>query len=107
MTAPAGLCEWCGGPQNWTIISGVMYVKCIAGCLPLELTELVPPPDSEWYEGGALGEYLEHPKKGEGSPLEGSAARVNDRSLKALEDPPPEFLDSLWEGNRYGTSDEG
>ena len=35
MSAPAGPCEWCGGPQWWTIVRDEMYVKCQAGCLPL------------------------------------------------------------------------
>ncbi len=35
MTAPAGLCEWCGGPQQWTIHAGEMWVRCIGGCLGL------------------------------------------------------------------------
>ncbi len=35
MTAPAGPCEWCGGPHWWTIVQDEMYVKCVAGCLPL------------------------------------------------------------------------
>jgi len=48
VTSPAGPCEWCGGPQNWTIIRGEMYVRCQTGCLPLSLEGLVPsPPFSE------------------------------------------------------------
>ena len=45
MTAPAGPCEWCGGPQNWTVASGVMYVRCINGCQSLftgERVDLLP-----------------------------------------------------------------
>ncbi len=41
-----GPCEWCGGPQSWTIIAGVVYTSCDGGCLPLPLEGLVPPPDS-------------------------------------------------------------
>ena len=37
MTAPAGDCEVCGGPQWWTFHNGEMYVKCQSGCLPLPL----------------------------------------------------------------------
>ncbi len=43
----AGPCEWCGGPQHWTIISGDVYVSCDLGCQPLPFGDLVPPPDSE------------------------------------------------------------
>ncbi len=35
MTAPAGPCEWCGGPQWWTFVRGVMYVRCQGGCQSL------------------------------------------------------------------------
>jgi len=45
MTAPAGPCEWCGGPQWWTIIRDEMYVKCKGGCLPLPFEGEVPLPD--------------------------------------------------------------
>jgi len=65
MTAPAGPCEWCGGPQFWTIASGVMYVKCQGGCTSLFPEERFnfPPPNSEkseilereFHEGGTLG----------------------------------------------------
>ena len=54
MTAPAGPCEWCGGPQQWTIASGVMYVRCRAGCSSLFADERVNfPPPSEWLEVAA------------------------------------------------------
>ncbi len=43
MSAPAGPCEWCGGQQSWTIISGDMFVRCSRGCMSLDLEELVPP----------------------------------------------------------------
>ncbi len=42
--APAGPCEWCGGPQSWTIASGVMYVRCKAGCQSLFSEERVDLP---------------------------------------------------------------
>jgi len=52
MSAPAGPCEWCGGPQWWTIASGVMYVKCQAGCQSLFPSErVVLLPDSEGADG--------------------------------------------------------
>ncbi len=49
MTAPAGPCEWCGGPQWWTIVSGVMYVKCQLGCVSLFPEERYnfSPPDGD------------------------------------------------------------
>ncbi len=42
-----GPCEWCGGPQVWTVIRGEIYEACKGGCLPLPLEGLVPPTDSE------------------------------------------------------------
>ena len=48
MTAPAGPCEQCGGPQWWTIVGDEMYVKCQAGCLWLDLEgEVLSPRISE------------------------------------------------------------
>ena len=79
MTAPAGPCEWCGGPQNWTIHAGDMYVRCQAGCqsmFPWERVDI--PPVSE--EGLLAALDLMEPEGGEEVlPLEGGAARVNDR----------------------------
>ncbi len=46
----AGPCEWCGGPQKWTLIRDEVYVACEEGCLPLPLDGLVPPIDSEELE---------------------------------------------------------
>ena len=43
MSAPAGLCEWCGGPQQWTFVRGVMYVRCRLGCEMLPFTEFAVP----------------------------------------------------------------
>ena len=52
MTAPAGPCEWCGGPQWWTVVSDVMYVKCQAGCISLFPSERFSflPPEGELLE---------------------------------------------------------
>ncbi len=75
--APAGPCEWCGGPQWWTVAHGDMYVKCKAGCMSMFPEERVdfPPPDGEesepYYEGGALDGTSQEE---EGVPLEGGAA---------------------------------
>ena len=52
MSAPAGPCEWCGGPQHWTIIAGEVYVSCDEGCLPLDLEGLVPPMSASELQGG-------------------------------------------------------
>ncbi len=46
MTAPAGFCVGCGGPQQWTFHRGEMLVRCVRGCLPL-FEVFVAPPDSE------------------------------------------------------------
>ena len=76
MNSPAGPCEWCGGPQHWTIIGGEMYVSCDGGCSPIPGLGLDPPPDSPELikpERGLepIGTILER----EGStPYEGAAA---------------------------------
>ena len=61
MSAPAGPCEWCGGPQSWTIVRGEMLVACKLGCLPLPFEELAPPPDGECADDGlrSIGTFLE------------------------------------------------
>ncbi len=43
MAAPAGPCEWCGGPQWWTVVRGEMWVCCKLGCLPLPIEGEVGP----------------------------------------------------------------
>jgi len=77
MTAPAGPCEWCGGPQNWTIASGVMYVRCKAGCQSLfgEERVTIPPPSEipeHDFEGRGLAEGTS--AGGMGLPRKGSEA---------------------------------
>jgi len=80
MTAPAGLCEWCGGQQNWTIHAGSMYVRCKAGCQSLFGAERVnlPRPSedrcSRLDAGSEAGTFPE----AEGVPLEGGAANESE-----------------------------
>ena len=52
MAAPAGPCEWCGGPQWWTIVHDEMWVCCKRGCLPL-------PFEGEVLDGAAVS-MIEH-----------------------------------------------
>ncbi len=35
MAAPVGPCEWCGGPQLWTVVLGEVWVSCKGGCAAL------------------------------------------------------------------------
>ncbi len=42
MSAPAGPCEWCGGPQLWTVVRGEIWVSCKRGCLPLPIEGVEP-----------------------------------------------------------------
>ncbi len=74
MSAPAGDCEWCGGPQQWTIHHGEMYVRCeyCLGLLPEDQVTILPPISEETLP------YLEGRDEGgtysrmEGVPCEGS-----------------------------------
>ena len=36
----AGQCDRCGGPQNWTIHEGEMWVACLADCTSRQLSLL-------------------------------------------------------------------
>jgi len=85
MTAPAGPCEWCGGPQWWTIVRGEMFVKCQGGCVSLWETERynVPPPDGEVVirlHAEANGTF---PKEGVVT-LEGSGPGWTVRTMKKM-----------------------
>ncbi len=102
MNSPAGPCEWCGGPQHWTIIAGEMYVSCDGGCLPLGLEGLAPPSDSEELVRPEETPKME-PSEEEGvGPYEGGDARVNGKHGEFLgEVVTREFLDTLWEGGPY------
>ncbi len=101
MAPPAGPCEWCGGPQNWAIIRGDMYVRCIGGCQGLWADQLVIPPHIgesrvEYYEGGALDGTSEMM---EGVPPGGDAAGTRlDRPSSSETEPPVGWLSDLWEG---------
>ncbi len=104
MSAPAGLCEWCGGQQNWTIHAGEMYVRCIAGCQSMWPEERVTiPPPSEESERSLEGLSREGTSGGvEGVPCEGDAAKTSDLEVWDPGEPPLGFLASLWEGYRDG-----
>ena len=48
MAAPAGPCEWCGGPQFWTVVRGEVWVSCKGGCSSLPgLVDELPPVERE------------------------------------------------------------
>jgi len=103
---PAGPCEWCGGPQNWTFHSGVMYVRCMHGCqsiFPFENLVLPPGSDEGDPNKDRRDEVMEPIGRGRVVPCEGGDARMSGSNLeKSLEDPPPGFLDTLWEGDWDG-----
>ncbi len=84
---PAGACEWCGGPQQWTQHAGEILVRCVSGCLPL-FEVVVPPPDGfpereDWMfvDGGTF--------EREGVvPLEGGAANGSEEDQPEPADGP-------------------
>ncbi len=98
----AGPCEWCGGPQAWTVIRGYVYVSCDLGCLPIPGLGLDPPPDSpELIEPDArvlMG------TKGRGGvvPREGGDTNLSGELAEWPGEPPRAFLDLMWEGTSYG-----
>jgi len=99
VSAPAGPCEWCGGPQTWTLIRGDVYVNCESGCLPLPGLGLEPPPDSEeLVRPTEESPKVEHVGGGGVEPLEGGEARTIDKLVERPEFPTRDFLDTLWEG---------
>ncbi len=100
MTAPAGPCEWCGGPQNWTFILGEMYVRCQSGCLGLfDEGPVLPRPTGELtHVSEVLADVMEHVAGTVVVPLEGGAGKETDLRSKRELDPPAHFLMSLWEG---------
>ncbi len=101
MAAPAGDCEWCGGPQQWTFIGGDMFVNCLRGCMSLALEGLVSPSVPHSEEGLIVTSSAE---KGTILGLEGVPLVGGDSNESALDgcdsqlEPPAGFLDSLWEG---------
>ncbi len=88
MTAPAGACEWCGGPQWWSVHAGVMYVKCQSGCVSLFPEDRVNfLPDSELGENDEWGpRFSGSPfgtiEEGEGVTCEGSEASKSGNQSK-------------------------
>ena len=78
MASPAGPCEWCGGPQRWTIIRDEMYVSCLGGCLGLfDEGPGDPLTDSEVARWGAGDWTMEPPKEERVVPPEGGAAKMD------------------------------
>ncbi len=57
-----------------------------------------PPLDSEYDAEVGFGSQVELFGEGGVAPCEGGDARTSVRKRQAQEDPPPGFLDTLWEG---------
>ena len=90
MSAPAGPCEWCGGPQWWTTVLGEIYVACKNGCLPLPWAEEVPPLFPVRTAGALvrIGEMGVDIEGGEGYlPHEGSEAEARRNTNKMVSSP--------------------
>ena len=79
MSAPAGPCEWCGGPQHWTTIRGEVYVSCDMGCLPLPMEGFAAaPPDGDGPEETPKVAEMEPEERERVAPCEGAADRTSD-----------------------------
>ena len=101
MASPAGPCEWCGGPQSWTIISGEMYVQCVGGCLGLGLEDTDSLPDASVHAWVGGSKAAVEPEGIRGVvPCEGGDARTSDAEES---EPPVGWLSSMWEGGDDGS----
>ena len=102
MSSVAGPCEWCGGPQKWTVRNDVMYVRCALGCLGL-FDELLPLPDGEGKRGYTGGRGLEPTQqwRGRESPEGGEADVVTRDVLVHIGVPLKAVLRNLWEGGSW------
>ena len=98
--SPGGRCEWCGGPQRWTIIAGEMYTACTMGCAPIPGLGFDPPPDSELACDVGEGRWQMELSKGGGVlPPEGGDADETERSvLTHIGVPLSAVLLNLWTG---------
>ncbi len=80
---PSGMMMWfdpeCEEPALWSIL----------------------PPDGEVEPDLEVETELDEGERVE--PLEGGDTKTSAEEPSALPEPPEGFLDSLWEGNRYGT----
>jgi len=92
-------CERCGGPQWWTFDRrGDTWTVCKdSECVDDQL--VLPLIASELQRVGLLMEAMEPIGcQGVGTLESGDATAMGDR-VESLEDPPQEFLDTLWEGD--------
>ncbi len=78
MSSPAGPCEWCGGPQVWTVIGGEVYVSCEGGCLPLPLEGLAPLSGGEIVVKATIAQIVERLTEWRVSAREGADAKTSD-----------------------------
>ena len=101
MNSPAGPCEWCGGPQSWTIVRGEMYTECQGGCLGLFDEGPDNPPtacDVALWVGEGRDE-MEPPDGGRVVPLEGGDTEESNGSvLQHIGVPLKAVLYNLWIG---------
>ena len=95
MSAPAGPCEWCGGPQQWTIHDGEMWVRCVGGCLELVGDEEVDHPFSlTRVEVEARTSLVGKELNGEGGVLPMKAVMPERKSAKKTEEKPKPKVES-------------
>jgi len=97
MSSTTGPCEWCGGPQLWTMVRGDMYVTCQADCRADQLELLDLPPVYAKGEEFAR-EHWEQPEIGRVGPPEGREAETSLTDVEYAGGPPQHFLDTMWEG---------
>ncbi len=97
---PGGTCEWCGGPQWWTMAAGEMWVACQRDCQADQL-EFWSPPTPDVKEGEEFDEQHWGTLNGEvgRQTPEGGDART---SAPRIHEPPVGWLSSLWEGGNDG-----
>jgi len=107
MPAPGGFCEFCGSVNKWCFHFGELFVHCPSGCLSLFDVESVSlPPVGEESPGIRSFADWERSREERVIPLEGGAAKPTDLLSKRLEEPPRDFLRSLWEGDHGEESRE-
>ena len=94
-----GPCEWCGGPQHWTLFEEEVYASCDSGCLPIPGVDVGAPPGI-YEKPDALETEMEHPEESRVSTPESGAADRDIRSVLVHVGVPLEaVLRNLWEGD--------
>ncbi len=97
-SSAGGPCEWCGGPQWWSIVRGEMWVACQAECRGDPQYDLLPQPTPSIAIGTEFDSEHWNPTTGEGVEGTPEGGAANGSVIQHIGVPLEAVLHNLWSG---------